>query len=81
MKNLLDKMHKPAKTLLVAGYIIIVLMVAVSAFLYVGAGRFFDYYSVIGLSDGLLSSVRPISVFVCLGSVGAEYIAKHKETH
>lgn len=80
MKNIFDKMHKPAKRVLTAGYSVIILLLAVSAFLYVGAGRFFDYYSVIGISDGLLSSVRPISVFVCLGSVGAEYIAKQKET-
>lgn len=80
MKNIFDKVHKPARRVLTAGYTVIILIVAVSAFLYVGAGRFFDYYSVIGISDGLLNSVRPLSVFVCLGSVGAEYIAKQKET-
>ena len=79
MKSILDKVHKPAKRVLAAGYAVILLLLSVSALLYVGAGRFFDYYSVIGISDGILTGVRPISVFVCLGSVGAEYISRQKE--
>ncbi len=80
MKNIIDKMHKPAKRVLMTGFAIIILMILTSAFLYVGAGRFFDYYSVIGLCDGMLNSVRPLSVFVCLGSVGAEYVSRKKES-
>ena len=80
MKNIFDKIHKPAKRVLIAGYIIMLVMLIVSAFLYLGAGRFFDYYSVIGISDGLLNSVRPLSVLVCLVSAGAEYMARQKDT-
>ncbi len=79
MKNIFEKTHKPAKRVLAAGYAVIAVLLVVSAFLYIGAGRFLDYYSVIGISDGLLNSVRPLSVFVCLGSVYAEYIAKKKD--
>ncbi len=74
MKNIMSKIHTPAKRVLTIGFSVIILLLCFSAFLYVGAGRFFDYYSVIGISEGMLNSVRPLSVFVCLGSVGAEYV-------
>ncbi len=80
MKNITDKIHAPAKRVLIAGFAVIAVMLSVSALLYVGAGRFFDYYSVIGISEGILNGVRPICVFVCLGSVGAEYISRQKES-
>lgn len=80
MKNITDKIHTPAKRVLIIGFAVIALMIAVSALLYVGAGRFFDYYSVIGISEGMLSGVRPLGVFVCLGSVGAEYVSRQKES-
>lgn len=74
MKNIMNKIHKPARRVLTIGFSVIVLLLCFSAFLYVGAGRFFDYYSVIGISEGMLNSVRPLSVFVCLVSVGTEYV-------
>ena len=80
MKNITDKIHAPAKRVLAIGFSVIAVMLAASALLYVGAGRIFDYYSVIGISEGMLSGVRPISVFVCLGSVGAEYVSRQRES-
>lgn len=80
MKNITDKIHTPAKRVLIIGFSVIAFMLAVSALLYIGAGRIFDYYSVIGISEGMLNSVRPISVFVCLGSLGAEYLSRQKES-
>lgn len=80
MKNITDKIHTPAKRVLAVGFSVIAVMLTVSALLYVGAGRIFDYYSVIGISEGMLNGVRPLCVFVCLGSVGAEYVSRQRES-
>lgn len=80
MKNITEKIHTPAKRVLIIGFSVIMIMLVVSALLYVGAGRIFDYYSVIGISEGMLNFVRPVCVFVCLGSVGAEYLSRQKES-
>lgn len=78
MKNSL-KIHRNSKRLLIIGAAAIITMLVASTVLYLGAGRVFDYYPATDISEKLLASVRPLSLTVCAGSVGAEYFFRRKE--
>ena len=77
MKNTL-KICPWAKRILVAGTVTVLTVILVSAVLYIGAGRMFDYYIATDISEKLLAASRPISVSVCAGSVSLEYFLKRK---
>ncbi len=79
MKEILKNIHFPAKLALVAGWIAIAVILISSTVLYIGAGNFFDYYSAVALSEGLLTAVRPVSVAVFAVSTGIEYYSKRKK--
>lgn len=78
MKNILKNIHRPAKIVLISGWIATVVIVAVSAVLYIGAGRVFDYYSAVDISEKLLTLSRPLSVAVFAVSTGLEYSLKKR---
>ena len=78
MKNTL-KIHTGAKRFLITGTVTVLLIIIVSAVLYIGAGRLFDYYIATDISEKLLAASRPVSVAVCAGSVGIEYFLKRKK--
>jgi len=79
MKEIIKKIHKPAKYIFVTGWIIILFMLISSTLLYIGAGKVVDYHKSIEISELLLEALRPISVAVCIGSVSAEYLTAKKE--
>ena len=78
MKKILSGIHRPARLAFVIGAAAVIIVLAVSTLLYIGAGRLFDYYSAVAVSEKLLAGVRPLSVGVCLGSLGLEYFSKQK---
>ena len=78
MKEILKNVHRPAKYVLIIGWIIVAAIIAASTVLYIGAGDTFDYYSAVELSEKLLTSARPISVAVFAVSTGIEYCLKKK---
>ena len=78
MKKILKNIHRPAKYVLIIGWIIIAAVIAASTVLYIGAGEVFDYYSAVDLSEKLLTSARPISVAVFAASTGIEYCSRKK---
>lgn len=80
MKSVFSKVHQPAKRFFIIGWIFIILMLAVSTVLYIGAGDMFDYYRAVDISEKLLAAVRPVTVTVCIGSAALEYYSKHKES-
>lgn len=79
MKNHI-KIHRNSKRFLIIGTAAVIAMLLASTVLYLGAGRLFDYYSATDISEKLLASVRPLSLTVCLGSVGTEYFFKRKDS-
>ena len=79
MKKVFSQMHRCAKNVFISGWIIVFIMLTVSAVLYIGAGNLFDYYISVYISEKLLAGVRPVSVAVCLGSLALEYYSKQKE--
>ncbi|MBE6771757.1 MAG: hypothetical protein E7547_06410 [Ruminococcaceae bacterium] len=79
MKRIFSQIHRPTKRVFTFGWIIIILMLAVSTVFYIGAGEWFDYYKAVDVSEKLLAAVRPVTVFVCIGSLALEYSSKHKE--
>ncbi len=79
MKNHI-KIHRNSKRFLIIGTVTVVIMLLASTVLYLGAGRLFDYYSATDISEKLLASVRPLSLTVCIGSVGTEYFFKRKDS-
>lgn len=78
MRNILKNVHRSAKIVLIIGWIATVVVVALSTVLYIGAGRVFDYYSAVEISEKLLTSARPLSVAVFAVSTGLEYSLKKK---
>ena len=78
MKEILKNVHRPAKYVLIIGWIIIAAIIAASTVLYIGAGEIFDYYSAVDMSEKLLTSARPVSVAVFAVSTGIEYYSKKK---
>ena len=79
MRNILKNLHRPAKIVFISGWIATAVVVALSTVLYIGAGRVFDYYSAVDLSEKLLTSARPISVAVFALSTGLEYGLKNRK--
>lgn len=79
MKEILKNADRNAKRVLIIGWIIIAVMLAVSTVFYIGAGKFFDYYSAVDISEKLLAAVRPVSVGVFAASTGTEYFLKNKK--
>ena len=78
MKNSL-KIHRKSRLLLLTGSVTIVAVLLISTVLYFGAGRGFDYFIATDISEKLLAGVRPLSVAVCVGSLGTEYFLKRKD--
>lgn len=78
MKNILKNVNRPAKIALISGWVAIAVVVATSTVLYIGAGRVFDYFSAVELSEKLLTSSRPLSVVVFAVSTGLEYGLKKR---
>ena len=79
MRKILKNADRSAKRTLVTGWIIIAVMLVASTVFYIGAGRMFDYYSAIDISEKLLEWVRPVSVGVFAVSTGTEYYLKRKK--
>ncbi len=79
MKKLLKGVHRRARRVFITGWLIVSAVLAASTVLYIGAGSLFDYYSAVEISEGLLASVRPISIAVCVSSLGIEYYLKQKK--
>ncbi len=79
MKNA-SKIHPGAKRFLIAGTVTVIFIILASTVLYIGAGRLFDYYIATDISEKLLAASRPVSVTVCVGSVGLEYFLKRKHS-
>lgn len=80
MKKIFSQIHRPAKRAFVIGWIIVILMLAASTVLYIGAGDLFDYYIAVDISEKLLAWVRPACVAVCSGSVALEYHSIRRES-
>ncbi len=78
MKEILKNVHRPAKYVFTIGWIVTAVVVVLSAVLYIGAGKIFDYYSAVDLSEKLLTSARPLSVAVFAVSTGLEYGLKKR---
>ncbi len=79
MKKILSLIHRPARRVFIIGAISVFVMIIVSAFLYIGAGRMFDYYSATVTSERLLALSRPVCIGVCTGSLGLEYFCQKNE--
>ena len=79
MKETFSQIHRLSKTVFIIGCIIVVVMLAVSAILYIGAGELLDYYSSVELSEKLLETARPVCVAVCIGSISLEYFLKQRK--
>lgn len=79
MKNTL-KIHRNSKRFLIIGTVTVILIILASTVLYIGAGRLFDYHLATDISERLLAASRPVSVTVCIGSVGIEYFLKKKHS-
>lgn len=79
MKNTL-KIHRNSKRFLIIGTVTVILIILASTVLYIGAGRLFDYHLATDISEKLLAASRPVSVTVCIGSVGIEYFLKRKHS-
>lgn len=80
MRKIFASVHRPARLLMIIGWLTVAVTVAASAVLYIGAGDVFDYYSAIGISENLLAVSRPIAVVVCVFSLLIEYRSKQKNT-
>lgn len=79
MKEIFKDIHAPARRVFVIGWLIVAAVLAASTVFYIGAGRAFDYYSAVEISEKLLASVRPLAIAVCASSLGLEYRAKHSK--
>ncbi len=78
VKKIFSQIHQPAKFAFIIGWIVVIAMLAASTVLYVGAGRAFEYYSAVDISEKLLSLVRPVCIAVCLSSLALEYRSIHR---
>ena len=79
MKKIFREIHRPARRVFVIGWLIVAAVVIVSAVLYIGAGRMFDYYFSVEISEKLLASARPVSIGVCVSAIGLEYCSIRKQ--
>lgn len=79
MKNTI-KIHRNSKRFLIIGTAMVILIILASTVFYIGAGRLLDYHFATDISEKLLAASRPVSVTVCLGSVGIEYFLKKKSS-
>lgn len=79
MNKLFEGVHRESKRTFMAGAAAIAATLAVSIVMYIGAGRFLDYYPAIEASEKLLASVRPLSVVFCAGSTLVEYLLKRAD--
>lgn len=80
MKEIFKGLHRPARRTFVIGWLIVAAVVAASTVLYIGAGRVFDYYSSVEISEKLLASARPVSIGVCVSALGLEYYSKRNKS-
>lgn len=80
MKKIFFSLHRSSKAVLVIGAVAMALVLFASTVLFVGAGRVFDYYPAVEISEKLLAGVRPMSVAVSAGSLSLEYLAKRKDS-
>lgn len=78
MKEIFSHIHRISKTLVITGWSAVILMLAASIILYSGAGRWFDYYTSVEISEKLLELVRPVCVTVSIGCIAAEHLIKQK---
>lgn len=76
MKDILSEINPISKHIFLIGFITAVLIVAASAVLYFGAGRLWDYYFCIPLSEKLLAASRPAGVSACASALLVEYRTK-----
>lgn len=79
MKKIFSQVHRPAKRAFVMGWIIVIVMLAASTILYIGAGDCFDYYAAVDISEKLLAWVRPACIAVCSCSLALEYRSLRSE--
>lgn len=79
MKSIFSDMHKSVRIIFTAGWIFILFILVTSAALYISAGEALDYHLSVYISEKLLEFVRPTCVFVCLGSLGLEYLLIKKD--
>ena len=76
MKNIIMQLHISSRLIFIFGWIAVIIIVLASAVLHYGAGRIWDYYHSVALSEKLLSLSRPASVAVCTASLLSEYRIK-----
>ncbi len=81
MKEILKTIHRPAKFVLIIGWIITAVIIAASTVLYIGAGDIFEYFFAVDMSEKLLASARPVSMIVFAASTGIEYCSRRKMIH
>ena len=79
MKNIFSHIHRSSKIALTAGWIAVFVLLSVSAVLYVGAGRLFDYHSAVFVSEKLLETVRPVCILASIFPLAIEYFAVRKD--
>lgn len=79
MKNIFSSIHRSSKRALTAGWIAVFVLLAASTVLYVGAGRIFDYYSAVFISERLLETVRPVCILASVCPLAIEYFAVRKD--
>ncbi len=79
MRKIFKEIHAPARRVFVIGWLIVAAVIIVSAVLYIGAGRVFDYYSSVEISEKLLASARPASIGVCVSALSLEYCSIRKQ--
>ena len=76
LKNILNRISPVSKRIFIIGFSAAVLIVAVSAVIYFGAGREWDYYLCISLSEKMLAASRPVITSTCICALLVEYRAK-----
>ena len=76
LKNILDIINPVSKHIFIIGFATAILIVAVSAVIYFGAGREWDYYLCISLSEKMLAASRPVITSTCISALLVEYRSK-----
>lgn len=76
MRKIFKNLHRRTKITVIVSWFAVILILLLSTVLYIGAGKIFDYYAAVDLSEILLSLCRPASVIALLTSLGSEYAAK-----
>ena len=77
MKDIFSEINPISKHIFFVGFITAILIVAASAVLHYGAGRIWDYYFCISLSERLLAASRPAGVSACISALLVEYRVKN----